>query len=166
MARTLFLVRHAMAYPGARSDFDRPLTPGGTEESVALGKRLHKAGILPDLILSSTALRCRQTSEAMAHELGAELSSIRAIDALYNAPVEALLTSLKMLGPHVQKALVVGHNPAISELVVYLSDHTFDFLPPCGCASLSITANGWNRLGRSSARFAWVDTPERPYLDD
>lgn len=163
MARQLYLVRHAQAVPSAGADFDRALTVSGEAEAQALGLRLHESGIRPQLVLSSTALRCRQTCDLIVPQLGPELS-VRSIDALYNAPVDGLLATLKMVSATVESVLLVGHNPAISELVVYLSDHVFDFLPPGGCAHLLLTVDNWGRLGRSTARFQWVDTPERPYL--
>jgi broad specificity phosphatase PhoE len=71
---TVFLVRHAKA--GERriwsgEDVDRPLSKKGWKQAAALGERLarHKATVL----YSSSYLRCVQTLEPLAVDLGAEI---------------------------------------------------------------------------------------------
>jgi phosphohistidine phosphatase len=163
MPLTLYLVRHAQAFPNAASDFERMLTHTGQQEAAGLAERLGTLDTLPDIVLSSPAVRCVGTTEILTAALGIT-DRMERIEALYNAPINVLLDTLKWLGPNAKSAMIVGHNPSISELVVYLSDHVFNFLPPAGCACLSVKVELWSRLRRGSARFDWVDTPERPYL--
>ena len=61
--RRLTLIRHATADQDASvRDFERPLTRKGHSEAQEMAKRLHERGLVPDLILASSATRTRETS--------------------------------------------------------------------------------------------------------
>ena len=69
--KTLLLMRHAKSSwsePGL-ADHDRPLNKRGKQAAPEMGKLLRKEGLVPDLILCSTARRSRQTAEAVAASL-------------------------------------------------------------------------------------------------
>ncbi len=57
--KTLLLLRHAKASRDdpELADHDRPLKPRGKEDAKRLGRQLREAGLVPTLIVSSTALR-------------------------------------------------------------------------------------------------------------
>ena len=70
----IHLIRHGHA--GNRSEYvgndaERPLSGRGPGEAVEIGRQLAHAGI--DLIWSSEYVRCRQTVEPLAAELGLEV---------------------------------------------------------------------------------------------
>ncbi len=115
MSRRLILMRHAKQTGLAVRDHDRPLTDGGRDDAYGVGERLACAGAIPDRVLSSTALRCQQTWEAVASGLGSAIE----IDldlALYNASSHDLLHALLAVDDDVQSLLLLAHNPGISML--------------------------------------------------
>ncbi len=61
----LILVRHADADAEAATDAARPLTPLGHAQAAALCRGLRRAGVVPDLVLSSPAVRARDTAAAL-----------------------------------------------------------------------------------------------------
>ena len=66
--KTLYIVRHAKSSwknPGL-ADIDRPLNKRGKGDAPLMGKVLRKAGVEPDLILSSPANRAITTAEVIA----------------------------------------------------------------------------------------------------
>lgn len=72
---TLFLIRHATAGLRNRldpSDDERPLDDHGLTQATRLAEALREYPL--ELILSSAALRCRQTVEPLANELGLEVT--------------------------------------------------------------------------------------------
>ena len=63
----LYLVRHAhagWATPGV-SDFDRSLDETGRFEARDVAEQAALAGLVPNVLVSSPALRCRQTTSAL-----------------------------------------------------------------------------------------------------
>ena len=113
----IFLLRHARAawaQPGGR-DFDRPLDDEGFAEAELVAAKAADRFPRPDLVLSSTALRCRQTADAVHRAFGEELE-ILAIDSLYNAPLDIYLEVLSGQ-KRAQSVMIVGHNPTMEEML-------------------------------------------------
>jgi len=119
--RRIVLMRHAhsgAAAPGQR-DFDRTLSDAGFDEAEMVADRAADKGFRPDLLISSTAVRCRQTAELLHRAFG-ETTELRFVDGLYNG---ALTTYLQLLMAQQDHAcvLLLGHNPAIEETLLALA---------------------------------------------
>jgi phosphohistidine phosphatase len=115
----VILMRHSHAdwpdYNGR--DFDRPLTPLGEAEAAAAGQAIHAAGDIPSLVLSSPAVRTRQTASIVATQLGLDETAIVLVDGLYNASTEILEAELcRASAAAAGTVMLVAHNPGISEL--------------------------------------------------
>lgn len=113
----LYLLRHAKsawAQPGER-DFDRPLDEEGFAEAEIVAEKAAELGLRPDRIISSTAMRCRQTAEAIRRAIDEELEFVF-VDELYNAPVDTYLELLDA-NADAPSLMIVGHNPTIEEVL-------------------------------------------------
>jgi exopolyphosphatase/guanosine-5'-triphosphate,3'-diphosphate pyrophosphatase len=115
---TLFLVRHAKAVSRAAWDGAerlRPLTPGGHRQAMRLVQTLAAADVAR--IVSSPALRCRQTVEPLAAQCGLPLE----VDARLEEGAEpaGALRLVEELGGAV--AVLSTHGDLIPELVAELS---------------------------------------------
>ncbi|MDH4440913.1 MAG: histidine phosphatase family protein [Rhizobium sp.] len=118
--KRIYLLRHAKsgwAEPGGR-DFDRNLSDAGFAEAELLAETAADRNYRPDLVIASTAKRCRQTAEALNRAFSG-LVEFRYVDELYNAPAE---TYLEILGSTsgIPALMLVGHNPAIEEVFASL----------------------------------------------
>lgn len=114
--RTLMLLRHAKSSwddPGL-DDFDRPLAPRGQEAAPRVGRHLREAGLRPDLVLCSPAVRARQTWELVGGELGEVEVSFR--DELYLASPARMLEVAAAVTRDVTRLMLVGHNPGMEVL--------------------------------------------------
>jgi phosphohistidine phosphatase len=121
--RQWILVRHAHAdWPSfSGRDFDRPLTPRGLDDARASACTLRDAGLRPELVVASPALRTRQTAEILCTELQLSPQALCFPDALYNAGPALLEAELRKLQGDCRLVMVVAHNPGISELARRLS---------------------------------------------
>ena len=92
----LLLLRHAKSsWDEPRlDDFDRPLTKRGTKAAAAIGRHIEQAGLVPSLVLCSTAVRTRATVALALREIDAKAPEIVFDDALYLADAEPLLAHL------------------------------------------------------------------------
>ncbi|WP_457583305.1 SixA phosphatase family protein [Ensifer canadensis] len=112
----LLLLRHARsgwALPGQR-DFDRALDDVGYAEAELIAQMAADRGIRPELILCSTAVRCRQTVEPFFRTVSEDIQ-IRYVDELYSGPA-SVYTDIIDANRHLNSLLIVGHNPMIDEL--------------------------------------------------
>jgi phosphohistidine phosphatase len=117
--RRLILFRHAKAEAGrSGGDFERGLTNRGRREALAMGKVLAAENLAPDLVLTSTARRARETWSCASPALPE--AQVETSEALYNAGPAAILREIRKVGARAQTVAVVGHNPGLQELAVSL----------------------------------------------
>ena len=118
--RTMVLLRHAKAEtPSTVPDWERPLTPRGHADATAAGAWLAARGTDPQLVLCSPARRTRETWLDAGSALGGQ-PEVRFSDELYAASVDALLEAVRAVDDTVETVLVIGHNPAVSQLSALL----------------------------------------------
>jgi phosphohistidine phosphatase len=118
--RTLVLLRHAKAEtPSAIPDRDRPLTTRGHADAAAAGAWLAQRSCAPQVVICSPARRTRQTWLDVEPALGGH-PEVRFDDEVYAASVDTLLDRVRELADTVVTVLLVGHNPAVSQLSALL----------------------------------------------
>ncbi|HET9090883.1 MAG TPA: phosphoglycerate mutase family protein [Acidimicrobiales bacterium] len=74
----LYLVRHGKAgdrYEFAGDDLERPLSPAGRRQAQAIALQLSGCDPVPAALLTSPAVRCRQTLEPLSDRLGLSLET-------------------------------------------------------------------------------------------
>jgi phosphohistidine phosphatase len=130
--KTLFLIRHAKSSwdDPALSDKDRPLGDRGRRDAPRMGKRLAKRNVKPDLILSSPARRALTTAEIIAKKLDYKRKDIVVDDRLYASAVDGLLNVIHGLGDNLERVILFGHNPELTELAHRLSGE-ITHMPTC-----------------------------------
>lgn len=116
----LILMRHARAEGTAPSgrDEDRALSPAGMADAGLMGRELAGRGLRPDLVLVSSALRTRQTWEAMHEAFGDVEVEVQA--PLYNAGAAGLQAALEAAAERCACLMIVAHNPGLPHLAVRL----------------------------------------------
>ena len=149
--RRLVLLRHAKAEAAGRvSDELRRLQPRGWRQGMAVGAGLRQAGLVPDTVLVSSAVRARETWEKVAEALGEEPEpDVIVSDELYGARAEEVVELIRGTEGRVRTLLVVGHEPAMSATAVYLAGSG----EPAHLAQV--------RTGLPTAAYAelWVEAP-------
>lgn len=119
MSRSLILMRHARQSGVAARDHDRPLTDEGRADAYRVGAQLAELGDIPSQVLSSTALRCRETLEALTAGIGRPIKTDFEPN-LYNASARELLEALAAVDDDVESLLLLAHNPGMSMLALQL----------------------------------------------
>jgi len=133
MSRYLLLLRHAKSAwdTGAATDFDRPLANRGERDAPNMGRWLKKQGLVPDIVISSPALRANQTSEAACRKMGIKQKKINWDNRVYAAVTSELLEVLKGYKKNPKTLMMVGHNPGLEDLLIYLVGQDIQ-MPPDG----------------------------------
>ena len=127
--RRLVIMRHAKSdWPPGVQDHDRPLNDRGRQEAPLAGAWLREHGLVPDLILCSSAVRTRQTCELVCGELGdaATVPDPQFDDALYAASAPRMLAVINHVPDTVQTLLVIAHMPGVQELAMHLASNDSD----------------------------------------
>ncbi|MBV8914948.1 MAG: histidine phosphatase family protein [Acetobacteraceae bacterium] len=118
--RQLLLLRHGKSSWQDKElpDHSRPLNARGRAAAASMRKVMEDLGLAPDLVLVSSALRTRQTLEAL--EPWADTPLVEPMDSLYLADAPTLLRALRGVKETVRSVLLIGHNPGLHDLAVRL----------------------------------------------
>jgi phosphohistidine phosphatase len=118
--RELVLLRHAKsAWPDV-ADHERPLAGRGIRAAPVMGRWLRDAGLVPDLVLCSTARRARETWQYAQAGLAAT-PPVSFEGRIYDEDATGLLALIREVPPATGTLLLIGHNPAIEDLALMLA---------------------------------------------
>ncbi|MBF8190930.1 histidine phosphatase family protein [Nonomuraea sp. K274] len=150
------MLRHAKAaqVPGL-ADRERPLTGRGERDAARAGEEIRAAGLGPDVVLCSPALRTRRTAELAFPE--AEISYEGDI---YEAYPDELLELLRRSDPGLGTVVLCGHNPGVHELAVSLADGDYVFRP--GAFAVIQVESAWADLWPGEGRLLTHWDPKEP----
>lgn len=152
----LTLVRHAKSSwtdPGM-GDFERPLNKRGTRDAPVMAVRVGELRRLPDLLVSSPALRAYTTAGVFAERLGFSADAIQLEQRIYDASRETLIEVVRELDPKARHAMLFGHNPGFSDLAHWLATCSFTEMPTCAIASIELQVSDWRELGPGCGKLA------------
>ncbi len=144
--KRLLILRHAKSSWGDSSldDWQRPLSPRGLRDAPAVGGLLRKQALVPDLIITSDAVRARTTADAVAKAAGYDREIV--VDPrLYHANPDDLLAVLQGLSDDSARAMIVGHNPGLEELIERLAGE-HHAMPTAALAHLALPIDRWSAL--------------------
>ena len=157
--KTLFLLRHAKSSWKDQSlpDFERPLNRRGKQAAEAIGRYLKRELIVPELVLSSPALRARETIERVAKE-AKWTPEIRFDQRIYEAGGLRLLDVVSQIENERKTALLVGHNPGIQELLMLLTGES-KRVPTAALIKIELKTSKWPNAADKRAKLAWLIKP-------
>lgn len=164
MTKRVTLLRHAKSshHDLSLNDHDRPLNSRGERDAPVMGRRLTQKGGRPTLILTSTAVRARQTARLFAQAIGYPVEFIQSERELYLADPDTILDVIAGQDSAFNDLVVCGHNPAMTELACDLSGTRIDNVPTCGIVMLDAAIDSWDQLGRSPCELVDFDYPRNP----
>ena len=156
MVKKLTLMRHGEAETGIgrQGDFERPITGNGIIKLQRLNHVLKQKEISFDLLLKSPALRAMQTAQLISKNIIVDEEIVEA--AIYENSVDILLEIIQLLPHRFENILLVGHNPGISALLVYLvGDFNLSLIPGM-MAVITFDFPDWKMLSRGTGSLVEV----------
>jgi phosphohistidine phosphatase len=163
--RRLHLLRHAKSSWDDDSvrDRDRPLAPRGRKATTRIARWARKHEIRPQLVVSSSAVRARETLAGVLPGLGEP--EVWDEVALYAASAEVLLARARTLPDETHEAMLVGHNPGLADLLLQLAepgelrDRAAAKFPTGALATLEADIATWSELEPGGARLVEFVVP-------
>lgn len=118
--KELYILRHGIAFPSGTlgvPDDERPLTPKGERRirQIARGLSALGLGLELDRVVTSPLPRARRTAQIVAAEL--DLVDHLDTSVVLTAGSDALAIADWLRDRNEDRLMIVGHNPALSELV-------------------------------------------------
>lgn len=158
--KTLYLLRHAKSswQTEGMADIERPLNGRGRETAETMGGFLKKENVTLDLVLSSPAIRARQTTDLLmtAANLSTEL---RFDERIYEASAQRLLEVVQQIEEGRQNVLLVGHNPGLENFLELLTG-SVETMPTATLSKVILSTSNWPAVSSDTGALKWIVRPK------
>ncbi len=163
--KRLYITRHAKSSweDLSVSDHDRDLIKTGETRTVKVAEYLKRNEPVPDLIVSSSALRALKTAKIFAGVLGYPLEKIKVEPSLYGCDEEDVFEILYGLSDDIKSVMIVGHNPAFTGFSNYFlkSKEQIDNLPTSGVVAVKIKTKHWTDIHLAKHKLIFKAFPKK-----
>lgn len=128
----LLLMRHAKS---SWEDTDlpdeaRPLNARGRAAAAVMASWIKDRGDIPDVVITSSATRSRETWEQIAKALGKTKAKVIVAKNLYSSGPSEMLSTLQDVPKSAKTVLMIGHQPVVSSFARKLANGS----TPASCA--------------------------------
>ena len=161
--KILHLIRHAKSSwkDNNLADIDRPLAPKGIRACAVMAPEITKTGCDFSNVFISPSKRARETIERIASNLKRTSVTWTVAEKLYTFSAHDLLEFCREdLPENINKAVIVGHNPAFHDFCNRVGDKTIEKLPTCAYARLELDADSWTVIGLRRMQLTVFLTPK------
>ncbi len=161
----LMLFRHGKSDWNATTTGDRgrPLNPRGERAAATMGFVLRKMGEVPDLVVSSPAVRAESTA-TLARISGGWDSRLEIADELYGAGPGAALSVAARCDNDAERLMLVGHEPTWSLLAKRITGGRI-VVKTATVLAFDFNAVRWTNVEQMGASLAYALHP-RMFSDD
>ena len=145
--KELVILRHAKSNRTyGVNDINRPLSQLGIER---IQKKSHQKSEFfsnTEVIISSSAIRALHTAIIVIRELGISMEKLIIDEQLYTFSGFSIIDYVYALDERWSKVVLVGHNPAFTEVINHFSDVSINQLRTSGFAKISFNEDQWSNL--------------------
>ncbi|KAG6744446.1 hypothetical protein POTOM_051075 [Populus tomentosa] len=174
VSRRLILLRHAKSSWDDRSlrDHDRPLSKSGELDAAEVSQKLLQLDWIPQLILSSDALRTKETLKIMQQQvpdfLDAEvhfISSFYSVAAMDGQTADHLQQAIcNYSRDGILTVMCMGHNRGWEEAASMFSGASIE-LKTCNAALLEATGKSWEEVEADGAELSTLGSVQETNSD-
>ena len=160
MTKQIILLRHAQTSgkQAGQRDYDRALTPEGEAQGKKIGTYFASNSISPDILISSSALRAKQTALIINEFIRLTPQQLVFLEGLYEADGDTWLGEIRQLHERLNTVLCIGHNPTLSWLAGHLAGRPVD-LPPGGFVIFRSPSPSWATFTSNPEEVSLTDRP-------
>ena len=145
--KTITFLRHSKSsWDYILEDVDRPLNEVGIEKIKKVAESSKHQFINSDIIFSSTANRAIHTCLILTRQLSISNNKIRISEDLYTFNHFEVFDFIKKIEDKYSQVVLVGHNPAYTEISTYFSENKILNLPTARWFSMKFDSNKWSDI--------------------
>ena len=159
--KSVILFRHGKSDWDAvyNTDHNRPLAKRGIKAAKRMGKYLADLDQMPDLVISSPAVRAKTTVQ-LAMESGEWSSEFKLDRSIYGGASGTLLDLLYNINESVGVACLVGHEPTFSSFISNCTNSGWIRFPTASMARLDFEVSAWKEIRFRQGTLAWLTRPK------
>jgi len=156
--KTLYLVRHAKSSWDEEGlpDEERPITPKGIKKTLRVIAFLKDRDIKIGRILSSHAVRARETARLLALGLKYPEKQILIDRKIYDGYYDRILDVIYGSPDEIDSMMIVGHNPTITQLANLFLHPGIESLPTSAVVCLSFDTGKWKEIPSTDGKQEFI----------
>lgn len=144
--RVLLLLRHAKSSWKNKEldDHDRPLNKRGKRDAIKMGKYLKKINMIPNAIVTSSALRTVETTSLVCRHCDYD-GPVEVNFTFHKSGVYSYIRAISQTPVDRTRLLLIGHNPELEELVEMLT-HSSLKMSTCTLVQINMYIPNWSNI--------------------
>jgi len=161
--KTLYLVRHAKSswkFVELR-DEERPLKKRGKKNAKFMAELLKKGDEIPDLIISSPAMRAFSTAKIFAEIFEFDKDDLICEKKLYMPDNDNFISVINSIPEDIRKAMLVSHNPGLTNFASSVSGEEIENIPTSGVVRIDFDNNFWKDISGSKGNLIFFEYPKK-----
>lgn len=131
------------------SDHERPLNKRGNYDAQLISNYLFSLIQEIDMLHSSSSERTRETSDYFIDKI--KIKKIVFDQDLYHISSEGLLNTVRAYDNSLSSAMIIAHNPGLTNFINTLTDLNLYNLPTTGLVIINFNVDSWEEIQKTSA---------------
>ena len=162
--KCVILFRHGKSNWSAiyNKDYERPLAERGILASKKMGIFIAEKNEIPDLVISSPAIRTHNTAK-LAIEAGGwdSVTTLTLSDSLYLASPSKIISLLSKQKKIYSSICIVGHEPSMSSFINNQTNQRNSKYPTCTMAMINFDIDHWSEIKKRKGTLMWLKRPKK-----
>jgi phosphohistidine phosphatase len=146
MKKVTFLRHSKSSWDYNLDDIDRPLNNLGVTKIKKVAESSKAQFVNSDIIFSSCATRAIHTSLILTRSLSINSNRISICEDLYTFEFNEVVNFINKIENKYSEVVLVGHNPAYTEISNYFSENKILNLPTARWFSMKFDSNSWSDI--------------------
>ena len=145
--KTITFLRHSKSsWEYDVSDINRPLNEFGINKIKKISKSSKDTFSKVDIFFSSPANRAIHTCIILANSVKIDLKKVIICNDLYTFNISEVFDFIRQIDNKYSNVVLVGHNPAYTEISNYFSENKILNLPTARWFSLKFESDNWSDI--------------------
>ena len=145
--KVITFLRHSKSsWENNIEDINRPLSEIGIEKIKKISNLSKDHFISSEIIFTSSANRALYTSVLLSRTLSINLDKIKICDELYTFNYNKVFEFIETIDNKYSDVVLVGHNPAFTEISNYFSENKILNLPTARWFCLKFDTDSWSEI--------------------
>ncbi len=141
------------------TDFQRPLNSRGKSDGPLMANHLSIKTNKIDYLHSSSSVRTFETSKFFINQI--KFEKIEYDDALYHSSSRSILNMIKNYSEEYQSAVIIAHNPGLTNFINELTNISLDNLPTTGVAEINFNCDNWKNISIKNSTLIDLKFPKQ-----
>ena len=159
--KSVILLRHGKSDWNApfTNDHERPLALRGIKAVKKMGKYFSKNEKSPEILISSTALRAKETIE-LAKKSGKWSSQLIYNSKIYGGSPKIILEIIQQIDEKFNSVCLIGHEPNFSSFISKSTNGEFYRFPTAAMAYINFEIECWKDIRFGNGTLKWLARPK------